>query len=274
LRKVRLERFAMLRHPISQGQWRAVVEALAAERRGDLNASPGSFRAEEAWERCGQPYGLPVDSVNWNECQQWLEGLNGWLAAQWPHWAEQHPELGPEPVRLALPSESQWELACRAGATDPFHFGNTLDPSWARYNASATYGNGRRGVHQKRPVPQGFFGLVNRWGLADMHGQLQEWCADQWHRSPIGANQGRRRGWLGGGGTPQPLLDGRALEGPDTGLSEVPLERKMRLLRGGSWFFIPHNCRSAVRGSVPTEALSDCVGFRVCCLPPGPLLGP
>jgi formylglycine-generating enzyme required for sulfatase activity len=276
LRKVRLERFALLRHPISQGQWRAVVEALAADRRGELNASPGTFRPDDAWERCGQPGGLPVDSVSRTQCQQWLEGLNGWLAARWPQWAEQHPELGPEPVRFALPSESQWEAACRAGARGPFHFGATLDPSWARYDASYyTYANGRRGDYKQRPAPLGFFGLVNLWGLAELHGQLQEWCADQWHRSPIGAGEGLSRGWFGGGGTPQPLLDGRALEGPDTGLAEVPVERGMRLLRGGSWFLAPHNCRAAIRLSSLPAYVSSSDGVRPCCLlPPGSLLGP
>ncbi|MFN9644946.1 MAG: formylglycine-generating enzyme family protein, partial [Cyanobacteriota bacterium] len=274
LRQVRLEGFVLLRHPISQGQWRAVVEALAAEQRGELNASPGSFRPDDAWERCGQPDGLPVDRVSWTQCQQWLEGLSGWLASRWPQWAERHPELGPEPVRFSLPSESQWEGACRAGASGPFHFGVTLDPSWARYNASYTYAKGRRGDYKRRPVPLGFFGLVNRWGLAELHGQLQEWCADQWHRSPIDAKQARRRGWFGGGGTPQPLLAGRALEGPDPGLAGVPVEREMRLLRGGSWFLEPFNCRSACRHSYRPANLSINVGFRVCCLPPGPLLGP
>jgi formylglycine-generating enzyme required for sulfatase activity len=273
LRKVRLERFGMLRYPISQGQWRAVVEALAAEQRGELDVSPGTFRPDDAWERCGQPGGLPVDSVNWNQCQQWLEGLNGWLAAQWPDWAEQHPELGPEPVRLALPSESQWEAACRAGTSGPFHFGDTLDPSWARYEAKSTYGKGRRGDQHKRVVPQGFFGLVNRWGLAELHGQLQEWCADQWHRSPIGANQGQGRSWFDGGGTPQPLLDGRSLEGPDPGLADAPVERVLRLLRGGGWFGAPLHCRAALRHSEHLANFNSSIGFRPCCLlPPGSLL--
>jgi formylglycine-generating enzyme required for sulfatase activity len=274
LRKVRLERFAMLRHPISQGQWRAVVESHAVEQRGELNVSPGTFRPDDAWERCGQPDGLPVDSVSWNQCQQWLEGLNGWLAACWPHWAEKHLELGPEPVRFALPSESQWEVACRAGARGPFHFGDTLDPSWARYDPSFTYAKGRRGDYKQRPVPQGFFGLVNRWGLAELHGQLQEWCADQWHRSPIGAKQGQRHGWFGGGGTPQPLLDGRALEGPDPGLAGVPVDREIRLLRGGSWFDGPRGARAAFRiGGRPADVDAGS-GVRPCCLlPPGSLLG-
>jgi len=180
LRKVRLRSYAMVRHPISQAQWRAVVEGVAADQRGLLEANPGTFREEDSWERYGQPGALPVDSVSWNLCQQWLQALNGWLACQWFQWAEENPGLGSQAVQLALPSETQWEAACRAveassaeaPESPPFHFGATLDPSWARYDANYTYGRGRRGDYKKRPVPIGFFGLVNRWGLAELHGQL------------------------------------------------------------------------------------------------------
>jgi formylglycine-generating enzyme required for sulfatase activity len=282
LRKVRLRSYAMVRHPISQAQWRAVVEGVAPDQRGQLEPSPGTFREEDSWERHGQPGALPVDSVSWNQCQQWLEALNGWLACQWPEWAEENPGLGSQAVQLALPSESQWEAACRAveassaeePKSPPFHFGATLDASWARYDATYTYGRGRRGDYKKRPVPIGFFGLVNRWGLAEMHGQLAEWCADQWHRSPIPVDQGKRRGWSGGGGTPQALLDGSAIEGPDPGLAEVPGEQEMKLLRGGSWLYDPHFARAVFRYCGLPGTDDTFVGVRPGCFsPPGSLLG-
>jgi hypothetical protein len=75
LRQVQLVSYAMVRHPISQAQWRAVVEGMAPEQRGQLQATPGTFRDEEHWERYGQPGALPVDSVSWNQCQQGLEAL-------------------------------------------------------------------------------------------------------------------------------------------------------------------------------------------------------
>jgi len=268
-RTVRLEGFALPRHPLSQAQWRAVVEAAAPEQRGALKAAPSTFRPEGAWERHGQPGGLPVSSVSWTDCQQWLQALNSWLEKQWPAWLEHHPALGAEAIRLALPSESQWEAASRAGSASPFHFGATLDPSWALYDASFTYGKGRRGAYEQRPVPIGAHGLVNRWGLAELHGQLQEWCADQWHRSPIPESSVGRQRWFGGKSSQAVLLAGSALEGPDPGLAGVPIEREMRLLRGGSWFDEPRNCRSAYRGSNFPALLDDNVGFRVCCLPPG-----
>ena len=162
-------------------------------------------------------------------------------------------------------------MACRAGSATPFHFGSTLDPSWARYDATYTYGRGRRGDYQKRPVPIGFFGLVNRWGLAEMHGQLLEWCGDQWHRSPIREDLGKRRGWFGGGGTTQELLDGSALEGPDPGLAEFRSEQEMKLLRGGSWFNDPHGARAAFRDSNHPDNAGPFVGVRPGCFsPPAP----
>jgi formylglycine-generating enzyme required for sulfatase activity len=158
---------------------------------------------------------------------------------------------------FGLPSESQWEAACRAGSGTPFHFGDTLDVSWANYDGDYTYGSGREGIYRRRPVPLGAFGLVNRWGFADMHGQLWEWCADQWHRDPV----------IGSAG------DGSPLEGPDLDL-EGHYEQNLRLLRGGSWISSPRFCRAAIRNSTLPADFSPSVGLRPCCLlPPGSLLG-
>ena len=281
-RRVRLESFALLRHPITQAQWRAVVEATPEEGRGNLTASPGTYKPERLWERYGQPGALPVDIVSWNDCQEWLKCLNAWITGQWPLWAGQHPALPQMVPQLALPSESLWEAACRArqveNESDPradsFAFGATLDPSWANYDGNTTYGLGRKGIYRQRPVSIGFFGLVNRLGLADMHGQLFEWCADQWHRNPLPEAQRQRHGWLGRRrGKPEPeVLDGAALDGPDPGLAQVPLEQAMRLLRGGSWFNGPRHCRSAFRSSLHPASRDSIAGFRVCCLPPGLIL--
>jgi len=262
-RTVRLRAFALVRHPISQAHWRAVVESMAEDKRGSLKPGPGTFRAEDLWQRHGQPGCMPVDSVSWNASQEWLRALNGWLADQWPSWAEDNPAMAAVPPMLDLPSESQWEAACRADTdTDthnrtPFHFGVTLDASWARYDASYTYGKGRRGEYGQRPVPIGFFGVVNRLGLAELHGQLSEWCGDQWHRDPVAAAP----------------ADGAAMEGLDPGLAGDK-EQRYRLLRGGSWFNIPRLARAAFRnGNNPDDGCSD-IGLRPCGpSPPGSLLG-
>jgi formylglycine-generating enzyme required for sulfatase activity len=248
-RKLSLKPYALVRHPLSQAQWRAVAALPALER--EISLSPGSYEARGLWESYAQPSGLAVGSVSWNDCQEWLGRLNRWLVEQWP-------ELGGEgeAPQLALPSESQWEAACRAGAGTPFHFGDTLDASWANYDGGYTYGRGRKGVYRQRPVPVGFFGLVNRWGLAELHGQLFEWCQDQWHRDPVAGSAG----------------DGSPLEGPDPEL-EGTQEQAFRLLRGGSWFIGPHICRAAFRDGDRPVAVVTAVGVRPGCFsPPGRLL--
>ena len=161
---------------------------------------------------------------------------------------------------MALPGEGQWEAACRAGVNTPFHFGDTLDASWANYDGGYTYGSGRKGVYRQRPVPVGFFGLVNRWGLAELHGQLFEWCGDQWHPDPTG------EGWPSAG---QPW------EGVDPTLEALgTAQKELRLLRGGSWFVDPHGCRAAARRSSLPADVDSINGVRPCCLlPPGFLLG-
>ncbi len=252
-RTLRLAPCWLARHPISQAQWRAVVEAMPEPERGGLQAVPGMHRPETLWELHGQPGALPVDSVSWTDCGAWLGLLNGWLQREWSALGGQG-----EAPRLALPSESQWEAACRAGSAAPFHFGATLDARWARYDASRSFGMGRTGEADRRPAPIGFSGLVNLRGLADLHGQLLEWCGDQWHRDPAG------EGWPEEGG---------AWEGMDPGLADVPLDREFKLLRGGAWFDVPHFCRAASRYSLHPGLRGDTVGFRVCCLPPGSLLG-
>jgi formylglycine-generating enzyme required for sulfatase activity len=252
-RSVRLERFALVRHLITQAQWRAVAMLPQLER--DLNPTPGSYKPDDLWERFAQPGALPVDSVSWFDCQKWLGRLNRWLLEQWSELGGQ----GDSP-QLALPGEGQWEAACRAGVNTPFHFGDTLDASWANYDGGYTYGSGRKGVYRQRPVPVGFFGLVNRWGLAELHGQLFEWCGDQWHPDPTG------EGWPSAG---QPW------EGVDPTLEALgTAQKELRLLRGGSWFNAPHLCRAALRFSYHPAVVNSNDGVRPCCLlPPGFLLG-
>ena len=245
-RKVSLKPYALVRHPLSQAQWRAVAALPRLE--CDLSLSPGTYDAKGLWESHAQPGGLAVDSVTWNDNQEWLKRLNGWLQEKWLAMGG----IGEPPV-FGLPSESQWEAACRAGCGTPFHFGDTLDVCWANYRGDYTYGLGREGSFRQRVVSIGACGLVNRWGLAEMHGQLFEWCADQWHRDPVAGSAG----------------DGSPLEGPDLEL-EGNQEQAMRLLRGGSWINDPHGARAAMRSSVPPVSLNSNVGVRPGCFsPPG-----
>jgi formylglycine-generating enzyme required for sulfatase activity len=152
-----------------------------------------------------------------------------------------------------LPSEAQWEYACRAGTATPFHFGDTISPELANYNGNFAYANGLNGVDREQTTPMGMF-TANAWGLHDMHGNVWEWCQDDWHDSYIEAP-----------------TDGRAWV--DTVDEETSKESEnRRLLRGGSWFSDPGDCRSGYRHhSQPVDA-NDGVGFRVVCLPQGPSL--
>ncbi|MFM8277560.1 MAG: SUMF1/EgtB/PvdO family nonheme iron enzyme [Cyanobium sp.] len=244
LREVRLDLtsawgapFAMSRFPITQVQWRTLAGAeRQKEKDRALNPDPSQHKAAD----------LPVQNVSWYDCQEWIKRLNRWLNDEWQKGSKEVA-----PLRLALPGESLWEIACRAGSTLPlpFHFGDTLDVAWANYDGNYTYSGGRQGTYIQRPTAVGAYGLVNRWGLADLHGNVAEWCADLWHPSPLGAPDDGRP-WMD-------LFDG------------LLVEEQRVLLRGGSWFYGPHYCRSASRNGSPPGNLIDRVGFRVCCLPPG-----
>ena len=254
-RRVELTPFWLLRHPISQRQWLAVVKAVEAVER-ELDESPGGAKAESLWDLYGQPGELAVNQVSWNDCQEWLRRLNRWLSEQWL-------VLGGtgEPLQLALPGEGQWEAACRAGTATPFHFGDTLDARWARYDASYVFGLGRKGAKAKQPGVNGGCGLVNRYGLAEMHGQLYEWCGDSWHPNPVG------QGWR---------ADGLPWEGEDADLSQRESgQRGWKLLRGGSWIDYPPFCRAASRDGNAPDVVDASFGLRPCCCPspPGSLLG-
>ena len=264
LRAVRINNFALVRHPITQGQWQSVIKASSEDRRytasyffggelsvkefnSTLNDMPGSIEPKGLWEIYGQPGSLPVDNICWFDCQEWLKLLNFWISSNWGDWIGKISQAALDPPQMALPSESQWEAACRAGGETPFHFGITLDSSWANFNGSYTYFFGRRSISRKRMVACGFFGLVNRWGLAEMHGQLLEWCLDQWHRSPLREGES---------------MDGSAWEDMDTGLAENPMDRAFKVVRGGSLKSRPQDARSAFRNSNAPDSVLPFFGFR------------
>ncbi|MGB6298534.1 MAG: formylglycine-generating enzyme family protein, partial [Rivularia sp. (in: cyanobacteria)] len=146
-----------------------------------------------------------------------------------------------------LPSEAEWEYACRAGTTTPFHFGETITTDLANYNGSS-YGNGPKGKERGETTPVGSFGVANGFGLYDMHGNVWEWCLDDWHDNYEGAP-----------------TDGSAWLDDNDNLDRKSAEA---LLRGGSWYIGPGYCRCASRNS-GNIALRDFdingIGFRVVC---------
>jgi len=138
-----------------------------------------------------------------------------------------------------LPSEAQWEYACRAGTTTPFYFGETITPDLANYDGNSIYAQEPKGVYRQETTPVGKF-PPNAFGLYDMHGNVWEWCADTWHDNYKDAP-----------------TDGSVwIENGDDNRSP---------LRGGSWYYDPDRCRSAYRGSYFRRGYSYSLGFRVVC---------
>jgi formylglycine-generating enzyme required for sulfatase activity len=153
-----------------------------------------------------------------------------------------------------FPSEAEWEYACRAGTTTPFHFGETITGELANYAASATYASEPEGEFRKQTTPVGHF-LPNAFGLHDMHGNIWEWCADTWHDNYNGAPTDGSA-WTSSGGVSRSPVRDRVL--PAYTLAPV---------RGGSWEDYPYHCRSAYREYVERDrdSLDYNFGFRVAC---------
>ena len=210
---VTVKTFFMGKYPVTQSQWSAV--ATMPQVNLELNPDPSHFKGEDR----------PVENVSWFEAVEFCDRLS------------QHTG---RPYRL--PSEAEWEYACRAGTTTPFHFGETITPDLANYNGSYTYGQGAKGIYREETTPVGSFRVANPFGLYDMHGNVWEWCQDHWHDNYEGAP-----------------VDGSAW------INSEVRDEASRLLRGGSWFYDPGLCRSACRyGDIPGFRHFN-IGFRVVC---------
>ena len=197
---------------IGEGFWLGRTEVTQGQYRAVMGKNPSHFTGDDT---------LPVEQVSWNDAKSFCERLSR--------------ETG---LSVRLPSESEWEFACRAGTTTAFNTGSTINTDQANYNGNYTYGNGRKGVYRRKTEPVGSF-KPNAWGLYDMHGNVWEWCEDVWHDSYQGAP-----------------TDGSAwTRGGDQG---------RRVLRGGSWLNNPRNCRSAIRYRITPVITNYTRGFRVC----------
>jgi formylglycine-generating enzyme required for sulfatase activity len=217
---VSLPSFFMAQTPITQAQWAVVASWRRVGR--DLKPQPAYFKV----------LNRPVEQVSWLDAQEFCLRLN-----------ERFNKCPGDGFGYCLPSEAQWEYACRAGSTTPFHFGATLTPELANYDGNYTYADGPKGPFRQATTDVVTF-PANQWGLNDMHGNVWEWCADHWHDSYNFAPGDHLPWWIPAAPDDHP-----------------------RLLRGGSWLGIPGNCRSACRSSYHPGDRRDFVGFRVCCLP-------
>ena len=162
--------------------------------------------------------GLPVEYVSWLDVQQFIERLN---------------VLFPD-LQARLPSEAQWEYACRAGTQTPFSFGGNITPEQVNYDGNYPYAGGSKGLCRQRTVPVKSL-PPNPWGLYEMHGNVWEWCSD-WY----------------GGYREQEVINPK---GPDQGNS--------RVVRGGSWNSSARSTRSANRHGNEPDFRDFMIGFRL-----------
>lgn len=211
---VHVQPFLMSQMPITQAQWRSVAALPKVER--ELEADPSSFKGADR----------PVELVSWYDAVEFCKRLSQYTGQLY-----------------RLPSEAEWEYACRAGSVDPFHFGETLSTELANYDGNYVYGSGSTGEYCRQTKDCGAFGVVNGFGLVDMHGNIFEWCLDHWHPSYEGA-----------------LDDGSPCLSDDVS--------SRRIVRGGSWGSNPWHCRSATRDSHSPDVVDDSFGFRVVCVVP------
>jgi formylglycine-generating enzyme required for sulfatase activity len=199
------EGFWLGQHEVTQGQWEAV-----------MGSNPSNFKGDD----------LPVETVSWEEAQVFITKLNQSVAL-------------PAGWKYALPSEAQWEYACRAGTETPFHFGSVLNGREANCDGNFPYGTTTKGPFLEKTAFVGSY-QPNKWGLYDMHGNVWEWCAD----------------WYG-----EKLVGGTDPVGASTG--------SIRVLRGGSWIGHAQICRAALRSGVTPGYRGNGLGFRVAAVPAG-----
>ncbi|MBK9316973.1 MAG: formylglycine-generating enzyme family protein [Acidobacteria bacterium] len=198
--QVSVSAISMSRYEITQTQWRAVAGLPKVEI--DLISDPSQFKGGNR----------PVENVSWAEAVEFCARLSRLTGRTY-----------------RLPTEAEWEYACRAGTNSPFNFGGALNPEWANYNGRKPYGANSKGSFRGQTLPAGSLGFANAFGLFDMHGNVWEWTQDGW------------------------LID----------QSEIGSNPTLRVLRGGAWDSAAGECRSGARQRMDLIYRSNNIGFRV-----------
>ncbi|KKJ00502.1 hypothetical protein PROH_08260 [Prochlorothrix hollandica PCC 9006 = CALU 1027] len=213
---VKVPEFYMGKYPVTQAQWRAVA-ALPPEEL-TLDPNPSHSQGDDR----------PVETVSWREAREFCLRLSAYVGATYD-----------------LPTEAEWEYACRGGTETAYHFGDEITTDLANCG-------GPNAPQETTPV--GHYGIGNRWELYDLHGNVWEWCLDPWHGShgdkPAALQEDGSRPWL------------------DEEIDISLHSDKSRLLRGGSWNLSPRTCRSAYRNYDVPGVRDYSYGFRVVCRGP------
>ncbi len=196
--QVTLSAFKMSKNEVTFEQYDAFCKATGRSKPSD-----------EGWGRGNRP----VLNVSWYDATAFAE----WLACH-------------------LPTEAEWEYACRAGTTTPYNTGNNLNTKQANYNGYGPYNSNAKGKNRQKTLPVGSF-ASNKWGLYDMHGNVMEWCSDRYGAYTTSAQT-----------DPNPKYSSAY---------------SMPLLRGGNWGSIASFCRSANRGAIKPSTCTEFIGFRL-----------
>jgi len=205
------------KYEVTNEQWQAVMRGYRASQDGTDLSDPSSRKGAKR----------PVEGVSWNDAMDFCKRLN-----------ELYADKLPRGYRIDLPTEAQWEYACRAGTTTNYSYGNASDTDKMNFDGNNPYGGGSKGVCRGATVDVGSLGYKNAFGLYDMHGNVCEWCRD-WFKSY-------------GGDTADPT-------GPATG--------SKRVNRGGGWFSSARDCRSAFRDGIDPGSRGKGLGCRLALVP-------
>ncbi|MBE8991087.1 formylglycine-generating enzyme family protein [Nostoc sp. LEGE 12450] len=213
---VNIQNFCIGKYPVTQAQWKAVAALPQVNK--ELEADPSKFKGDQR----------PVEQVSWYDAVEFCSRLAVHTKRQY-----------------RLPSEAEWEYACRARTTTPFHFGETITSQLANYDATKVYGRGVEGIYRQETTLLGSFNAANTFGLYEMHGNVWEWCLDDWHDNYEGAPN-----------------NGSAWFDDNNNFYQ---KQGCAVLRGGSWDDNPESCRSAFRDDVTRGNRYNSIGFRVVC---------